>query len=376
MVMPPPLATYAIIVPWRTYRKLLLPYLLMQEQPMFGIRTPGPQTTRRLPPVCSTILCHTQVNIVCVLATGLVSLSPVSINSTFGANDYILRLTDVLYVPQLCHNLISVKRICHDNFCSVEFDGSSFVVKDRPTGTELLQQQNEGAQYRLPLMTGSLKTALATVIDWHLRLCHPHSNVVRKLDQLHCLPHVLNKTDQHYCNCCALGKSRRLPFTVSTSRATEPFHLLHADVWKSPIESNSGFNYFVLFIDDHTHYAWLYLLRRKSEVFDRFIHLHAEITTQFSASVRALQCDGGGEFVNDSMRTFRSDHGILLCIACLYTPQQNGIFERRHQHLANLSRTILAQSGLPTKFWADAVSTANFVVNRLSSSAINYDVPY
>ncbi|KAI4303074.1 hypothetical protein MLD38_038749 [Melastoma candidum] len=291
-------------------------------------------------------------------------------------NDHILRLTDVLYVPQLCHNLISIKRLCHDNFCSVEFDGSSFVVKDRRTGTELLRQQNEGAQYRLPLTTGSSKTALATIVDWHSRLCHPHSDVVRKLGQLRRLPHVFNKTDHHYCNSCALGKSRRLPFTVSSSRATQPFHLLHADVWKSPIESNSGFNYYVVFIDDHTRYAWLYLLRRKSEVFDRFIHLHTEISTQFSASGRALQCDGGGEFVNDSMRTFLSDRGILLRIACPYTPQQNGISERRHQHLANLSRTILVQSGLPTKFWADAVSTANFVVNRLPSSAINYDVPY
>ncbi|KAI4303075.1 hypothetical protein MLD38_038749 [Melastoma candidum] len=91
-------------------------------------------------------------------------------------NDHILRLTDVLYVPQLCHNLISIKRLCHDNFCSVEFDGSSFVVKDRRTGTELLRQQNEGAQYRLPLTTGSSKTALATIVDWHSRLCHPHSD--------------------------------------------------------------------------------------------------------------------------------------------------------------------------------------------------------
>ncbi|KAI4376250.1 hypothetical protein MLD38_014035 [Melastoma candidum] len=72
------------------------------------------------------------------------------------------------------------------------------------------------------------------------------------------------------------------------------------------------------------------------------------------------------------MRSFLTEHGISVRISCPYIPPQNGVAERRHQHLVTLARTSLLQSHLQTSFWTDAVCTVNHVINRLPLSSINY----
>jgi len=80
---------------------------------------------------------------------------------------------------------------------------------------------------------------------------------------------------------CQLGKHVRLPFSSSSLVSYVPFQIVHADVWTSPVSSFSGFKYYLVLIDDFTHYIWTFPLRAKSDVIDCLIAFHAYVRTQF-----------------------------------------------------------------------------------------------
>ncbi|CAL2228235.1 unnamed protein product [Prunus armeniaca] len=169
----------------------------------------------------------------------------------------------------------------------------------------------------------------------------------------------------------------RLPFSLSKTRSSEAFHRIHSDVWgPSPCTSISGYRYYVIFVDDCTRYTWVYPLINKSDVFGIFVKFHAYISTFFNKHIKIFQSDGGGEFVNTAMRDFLAKHGILHYKSCPHTPQQNGLAERKHRHLVDTALTLLSTTSMPLKFWFHAISTANFLINRMCTKVLNWDSPY
>jgi hypothetical protein len=90
------------------------------------------------------------------------------------------------------------------------------------------------------------------------------------------------------------------------SRASVAFELLHCDVWTSPVKSISGFQFYLVILDDFSHYAWTFPLRRKSDVFPALSSFHAFVTTQFQRPVLSFQTDNGREFDNNTSRAFFS----------------------------------------------------------------------
>ncbi|KAI0495886.1 hypothetical protein KFK09_022193 [Dendrobium nobile] len=77
-----------------------------------------------------------------------------------------------------------------------------------------------------------------------------------------------------------------------------------------------------------------------------------------------------------SSNFFLSSHGITHQTNYPHTPEQNGIVERKHRHLLDLTRTLLYASNLPKHFWTEAVTTANYLINRLPSKALSKQIPY
>lgn len=101
----------------------------------------------------------------------------------------------------------------------------------------------------------------------------------------------------------------------------------------------------------------------KSEVSNIILQHVKFIERQFDTKVKALQCDMGGEFT--VLQKMFKDLGIQIRFSCPYTHQQNGVIERKHQHITEIGLTLLAQSSLPMSFWWDAFSTTTFLINRL-----------
>ena len=103
------------------------------------------------------------------------------------------------------------------------------------------------------------------------------------------------------CESCQFAKHHRLCYSPRVNkRASAPFELVHSDVWgRCPVVSQTGFRYFVTFVDDYSRTTWLYLMKNRSELFSHFRTFCVEIHTQFHVYVQNLRSDNAKEYVSE-----------------------------------------------------------------------------
>jgi len=130
----------------------------------------------------------------------------------------------------------------------------------------------------------------------------------------------------------------------------------------------------VSFIDDYSKFVWVYLLRHKSEVFQRFKGFQNLVERQFGKKIQTMQTDWGGEY--QALNSFFKRVGINHHVSCPHAHQQNGSAERKHRHIVEVGLTLLSHSSMPLKFWDEAFSTVVFLINRLPSKVINDETPF
>jgi histone deacetylase 1/2 len=183
-----------------------------------------------------------------------------------------LQLHNILHVPSTQKNLVSVYRLASDNNVFLEFHPNLFLIKDRDMKNTLVEGPCRKGLYPLPSTTSKQVFGVNKVsLDrWHSRLGHPSFNIVEKVLRNHKLPFVsrLNKDD--VCDACQRGKSHQLPYPISTSVSTQPLEHIFSNVWGAAPESAGRYKYYVSFIYDFSKFTWIYLLKYKSEVFEKF----------------------------------------------------------------------------------------------------------
>jgi hypothetical protein len=143
-----------------------------------------------------------------------------------------------------------------------------------------------------------------------------------------------------------------------------------------PVPSLGKYVYYVSFIDDFSRNTWIYFLRKKSEVFDKFKEFKALVENQTEKKIKVLRTDNGGEFCGNEFKEFCKKCGIARQKTTPYTPQQNGVAERMNRTLMEKARSMLSGAGLGQEFWAEAVSTTCYLVNRSPSSALDDTTPH
>ena len=162
-----------------------------------------------------------------------------------------------------------------------------------------------------------------------------------------------------------------LPFPTYGTRANTCFEIIHSDVWGvTPIISHAQYKYFMTFIDDYSHFTWIYFLHTKAEVLTVFRSFVAYIETQFSTTIKVLRSDNGGEYMSHDFQAFLQQKGIISQRSCPYTPQHNGMAERKNRHLLDMVRTLLLEASVPPRFWVEALSIAVYLINRLPSQQL------
>ena len=117
-------------------------------------------------------------------------------------------------------------------------------------------------------------------------------------------------------------------------------------------------------------------MKNRSELFSHFHVFCAEIHTQFHVYVQNLRSDNAKEYVSKQFQSFMLQHGILHQTSCVDTLAQNGDAERKNRHLLEIARALLFQMHVLNHFWVDAVSTACFLINRMPSLVLNWDVSH
>jgi hypothetical protein len=130
---------------------------------------------------------------------------------------------------------------------------------------------------------------ITTVTLWHQRLGHPGQAALRSA--LSSFSFDCSKSAPHTCHACQLGKNVRLPFQSSQIVSYFPFQLLNLDVWTSPLVSISGYQYYLVVIDDFSHYVWTFPMRNKSEVFSITTDFFAYVQIQFQRPVPPCTSD-------------------------------------------------------------------------------------
>ena len=225
----------------------------------------------------------------------------------------------------------------------------------------------------MPSIPQGFSVVRITSSQWHSRLGHPASPIVSHVLRRHELPLVSSNKETSVCDACQQGKSHQLPFTVSSHVVTTPLELIYSDVWGHAQTSVSVHNYYVSFIDAYSRFTWLYLLKRRSEVFDVFLQFQAHVERLLKEKIVHVQSDWGGEYRN--LNEFFQKLGISHRVSCPHTHQQNGVAECKHRHIVETGLTLLAHASVPFRFWSDAFTTACFLINRLPTRLLNMKTP-
>jgi len=180
------------------------------------------------------------------------------------------------------------------------------------------------------------------------------------------------------CELCLLGKHSHCSFPSSVSqRSLSPFALVHSNIWgPSRVKSNLGFQYFVTSIDDFQDALGYFLMKNRYELFSIFQTFFNEIKNQFEISIRILRSDNAREYVSLSFNIFMKSHGIIHQTSYAYTPQQIGVTERKNRHLVETTCTLLIHGGVPQYFWSDAILSACYLINHMSSSVLENKIPH
>jgi histone deacetylase 1/2 len=130
---------------------------------------------------------------------------------------------------------------------------------------------------------------------WHKRLGHPSSGVVHQVLHDNEIPFSESKKES-VCDACQMAKSHQLPYPKSSSVSTSPLELVFSDVWGPASEYFGCFKYYVSFIDDYSKFTWIYLLKKKSDVFQKFYDFQHHVERLFDKKILAMQTDWGGEY--------------------------------------------------------------------------------
>ena len=273
-----------------------------------------------------------------------------------GGESKIGRLGEVLYVPTLAYNLLSVAKATE----------AGKMVKFGETQGEIIDEEGEvvamasktGSLYYLrcePMINERINSATDQAGEnlWHRRYGHLGERNLSKLKK----DGLVNGFDYDiskeivFWESCVSGKIHRCQFPRNgRERAEEPLGLIHSDVCgKISSPSLNRAEYFVVFIDDKTHYVWVYVIKHKDEVFQKFMEWKSLVENSSGHKVKKLRTDNGGEYTSTEFESYLKDEGIEHQYSIPKTPEQNGVSERRNRTLVETVRSMLADSRLPQR---------------------------
>ncbi|KZV53482.1 hypothetical protein F511_14848 [Dorcoceras hygrometricum] len=246
-----------------------------------------------------------------------------------------ITLHNVLHVPNLSCNLLSISKLTRDLKCTAQFSSNLCVFQELDSGKTIGSAKEAGGLYYFgdeshscgqaqqysiaPISSSSTNE----IFLWHRRMGHPNFQYLKHLYPQ--LFHNQNVSD-FQCDICQFAKHHRSSFPAHSYHASKPFALIHSDVWgpfKTATLSNK--RWFITFIDDHTRLCWVYILTDKSEAERTFKNFCTMVETQFHEKIQVLRSDNGKEYFNQILRKFFQEKGIVHHSSCTNSPNRMGL---------------------------------------------------
>ncbi|KAL0386219.1 UNVERIFIED_CONTAM: Retrovirus-related Pol polyprotein from transposon RE2 [Sesamum radiatum] len=290
------------------------------------------------------------------------------------SNHIRIDLKDCYFVPSMVKNIISIPMLDNEGFkflinksCFyLVFDDVFHLLGTLVNGLYILQQSNL-------IMTAQHKRKVDNHKNtqiWHARLGYISKDRIRRLVDSKSLE-LDNLDHLPTCESCLKEKMTKKPFVGQSAIANSLLLLVHKDVWLPlSIPAKGGFSCFITFIDDHSRYGYVYLMRYKSAVFGRFKEYRLEVENQTNRKIKAFRSGRGGEYLSGEFIDYLKDNGILSQWTPSGTPQLNGVAERRNQTLLDMVRSMMSFTKLPPFFWGYALETVAKLLNIAPSKSV------
>ena len=304
-------------------------------------------------------LCEGQVNL--RLGTGQLVSANVMGSVVLSFNNFrTLNLEDCLYVPEMKRNLISVSCLYKQGY-TVLFNSLVSIQKNKtficsgtliddlyylsPKTNYLHDTEVVHNEHSHKSKKQKISSTNETYL-WHLRLGHINQNRIQRMVKDELLS-SLDIEPLPLCESCLEGKMTKRPFNSKGNRATNVLELVHTDVC-GPInvQARGGYEYFITFTDDYSRYGYVYLMRHKSEAFEKFKEYRTETEKQLGGYIKKLRSNRGGEYLLGTFRDYLSENGIISQLSAPGTPQQNGVAERRNRTLLDMVRASQSRFGV------------------------------
>jgi hypothetical protein len=284
-------------------------------------------------------------------------------------------LLNVYYIPRLTTNIISVGQLNEDGF-----DVRIMSLRDENQNLVVRVHRGSGRLYKLDLHIAR-PVCLATCAGesawrWHARFGHVNFASLRKMASaglvrgLPTLEHV-----EQVCEACIARKHRRAPFPQQASRrATKSLELLHGCGPVSP-PTPRGNQYFLLLVDDYSHYTWVSLIASKDQAASEIKRMQPAAERKSGNLLCALRTYRGGEFTAAQFKEYCDELSVFRELTAPYSPQQNGVVERRNQSVMAAARCMLKAKKLSGIFWGEAVNYVVYLLNRHCLKALEIRHP-
>lgn len=317
--------------------------------------------------------------------------------------DKVMKLTHVLFAPSLQFNLLSVPAGVKDDFkftfkrqhCVINTNQSFTIKATMPSNIDLYQFKAMKPTGNAHALNATHGGKLAQLILMHKRLGHLNLRTLQEIPRNEAILNFkMEGSERHrdyICPSCALAKSHRLPFPKrANSRAKFPLEKIHSDICgPMPTTSLTGCRYFLLFIDDFTRFMHLYTIKLRSDLYDCYedfrkkalnIYRNDIYSVEYRASqhdeeIRMLQTDNAKEY-EMLARTIFEKYGTHAQFTNAYSPEQNGVAERRNRTIMERVRALLFDGKLPRELWAECARHVCDLINMSPSSVLNGQTPY
>jgi transposase InsO family protein len=153
--------------------------------------------------------------------------------------------------------------------------------------------------------------------------------------------------------------------------------MIHSDLMDLfPHPSINKARFVLIFVDDFSCFTWIYVIKQKSKVFQHLKDFKALVETQSEKKIKVLQTDNGREYVNHEIHNLCHEAGIQLQHTIPYTPQQNGVVERKNRSLKEMASCMLHAKSLPQRLWAEALNCATYIQNISPHIFVKDKTPY
>jgi len=275
----------------------------------------------------------------------------------------------VYYVPAIKHNMLSIGQLIEKGY-TLYMKNCHLTVKYYNGRLIVYVKMSKNKMFPLNIQYDAAK-CLSVITNneewlWLLRLGHLNFTSLKMLaskKMVKGIPHI-DHPDEVFEN-CVLSKHHRSSFAKEVNlKANKPLELVHTNVCDPIKPMSTGQNrYFLTFIDDFSKKTWIYFLKRKSEVLNYFKDFKVIIKKQSGYKIRTVRSDQGREYTSNGFEAFCTQQGIRHQTTPAYTPQLNGVAERKNRTILDMARSLLKAKKLPKQYWAEAVSCAVYLLN-------------